>query len=300
LVTLRLSFPSLPNIHPSRTSPRLYILSAALSRFFLLITLSTPIPTATMSYALSSYFPSVYRHEYVRAAKDDVCMICRSTYVTPDDSDYDDDDDGDCEAIRLTHCGHVIGDQCFHSWILRQPDTCPYWSHHLPSAINESLSKPEWVLACVCKSYWFQHFEDHNHGLFPRIPSIDEATKALFENRLGPKQAWKLFLFYVANSTLVSLVVGGFILILLCSMILGCAIVALVLKLPYYGEFQVAKTFSVVPAWMNGCFYLVLWAIAFNVLAFSGVVLGLLTLGLWKSFLNACDRLLDKVLEKFN
>jgi hypothetical protein len=45
------------------------------------------------------------------------------------------DSDG-CHAIRLTHCGHIVGHECFEEWIQQYPETCIYWNHELPLVIN--------------------------------------------------------------------------------------------------------------------------------------------------------------------
>jgi len=60
-----------------------------------------------------------YDYTIVTPPADEVCMICLEKYTTE-------------QAIRLTHCGHLIGSECFRDWISCHPETCTYWNHPLP------------------------------------------------------------------------------------------------------------------------------------------------------------------------
>jgi hypothetical protein len=224
-------------------------------------------------------------------------MICRSPYAG---ADNDDGDDGNCEAIRLTHCGHIIGDRCFYSWIIRQPDICPYWSHHLPPVLHETGSLPERLLGRVCKGAWFQFFEHPELGILPQMESVVASTNALLQDQLNLLQALKLLLFYEINGCFASFLIGFLIMVVLCIITFGCWGAALLLTLPYYGGLEFTKTFFAVAVCIKPFFHMTFWAVFLNTLAFDVVVLGVLSLGLSRSFLNACHRFLDRVLEKLN
>jgi hypothetical protein len=63
-----------------------------------------------------------YAHERIEVSPEEQCIVCKEHFS---DSDS-------CHAIRLTHCGHIVG----HEWIQQYPETCIYWNHELPLVIN--------------------------------------------------------------------------------------------------------------------------------------------------------------------
>jgi hypothetical protein len=60
-----------------------------------------------------------YAYTIVTPPADEVCMICLEPYAKE-------------QAIRLTHCGHLIGSDCFRDWTSYHPETCTYWNDPLP------------------------------------------------------------------------------------------------------------------------------------------------------------------------
>jgi hypothetical protein len=81
-------------------------------------------------------------------------MICREPYKQPGSND-----DG-CHAIRLSECGHTIGRECFRDWLLRHPDTCPFYNHPLKLLQQHDLSRVERFIETLCKTRFFLDFED--------------------------------------------------------------------------------------------------------------------------------------------
>lgn len=90
-----------------------------------------------------------YDFAYVPAPQNTVCLMCREPYndgfLPPAEA---------CHAIRLTHCSHIIGYECFSTWLKKHDGTCPYWNHKLPPPSRESLSITT-LLTLVCSSSWF-------------------------------------------------------------------------------------------------------------------------------------------------
>jgi hypothetical protein len=76
-----------------------------------------------------------------------------------------------CHAIRLKACGHVVGYECFRSWLQRVPHRCPYWNLAFTTATT-AVSSPWTVGDCVsraldyvCDSWWFTFQEDTFHDI---------------------------------------------------------------------------------------------------------------------------------------
>ena len=93
-----------------------------------------------------------------------VCMVCKDPLNTTEG----------CIAIRLTHCNHVIGLECFMEWINRMPNTCTHWNHHIPYV---SLSHaPGWnqkSLTWICATRIFLAIDSH---VSAKVIQFDEAV----------------------------------------------------------------------------------------------------------------------------
>jgi hypothetical protein len=114
----------------------------------------TQVHSFEMPPALSSIFYGLhnYAYEFITPPEDDECMICREPYANTETGKPG------CQAIRLTHCNHLIGLESFPDWLRHQPDACPYWSHPLPSSFENSRVG---LLQRMCTSNWYycmEHF----------------------------------------------------------------------------------------------------------------------------------------------
>jgi len=115
----------------------------------------TPPPIRSIFLPRLSYPHDTDAH----VSTDDECIICRETYASPGQPG--------CHAIRLTHCGHVVGGKCFHQWITRHPEICPCLPHPLPATRTPTPPEPEEdplfiaLLAWLCNSAWFAWLDDY-------------------------------------------------------------------------------------------------------------------------------------------
>jgi hypothetical protein len=126
----------------------------------------------------------------VATADDDVCLICREPYSRKGEVG--------CRAIRIVHCGHIIGYQCLEDWIARRPDTCPYFDHQLPpSRIPEARARDtsiDWieeVLTYICDTTpWILFNDDFIAAIqYGAHTSAEHALCALDQDRLTPAYA---------------------------------------------------------------------------------------------------------------
>ncbi|KAF1850809.1 uncharacterized protein K460DRAFT_412456 [Cucurbitaria berberidis CBS 394.84] len=86
---------------------------------------------------------------------EDGCFICKERFATNTNEEG-------CHAIRLTHCNHVVGHECFRQWSARVPETCPYWNHHLPSIPRSRQPDENWgvtILRWICSTRWFSQLD---------------------------------------------------------------------------------------------------------------------------------------------
>jgi hypothetical protein len=120
----------------------------------------------------------VYPHDTdIVVAHDDVCLMCREP--------YDQTGRNGCRPIRFTHCGHLIGEQCFfNEWALRNPKTCPYWNHALPTKTvascpntNDGIMTRFFVpnLSWFCNSTLFALFDKYLTGFFNAVDPQDQS-----------------------------------------------------------------------------------------------------------------------------
>jgi hypothetical protein len=110
---------------------------------------------------------------------DDVCLICQEPYNTADG----------CVAVRLQHCGHVVGYGCFIDWASRMPNTCTHWNHHLPIFQFIQVQGPlERVLAWICATRLFRAMDSY---VFKRLVLIDSILVVGKDNTVwGYSQLW--------------------------------------------------------------------------------------------------------------
>jgi hypothetical protein len=216
-----------------------------------------------------------YAYEHVRAADNDECLICREPYAKRSAKNTKEG----CHAIRLTHCGHTIGLECFGDWVARLTDTCPYWSHDLPRSKSNSTIG---LLEHICNSFWFSSIEDAIAEVLAPFPDLDLALCNLGTNRLTIADAgfilhWYLFVFfaidlaagliiYVVIKAAHSVLEGLFLTWNFCApstLFLPSSAVAYLIEMVIAGNKAVLAVHS-------GLFVL--------------VVFGVLLLGLWRSF----------------
>jgi len=117
-------------------------------------------------YRLSNVFNDQYTYTYTPLPNPDPeaeCFICKTPY-SPHDPEG-------CQAIQLHPCGHIIGHSCFTEWINRTPQSCPYWSHHLPPTLKPSVGDEDLevkFLRWLVHTKWITHI-DHHHDFHLEI-----------------------------------------------------------------------------------------------------------------------------------
>ncbi|KAH6881538.1 hypothetical protein BKA58DRAFT_4251 [Alternaria rosae] len=139
-------------------------------------------------YRLSNVFNDQYAYNYTTLPNPDPeteCFICKTPYF-PNDAEG-------CQAIQLHPCGHIIGRECFGEWISRAPQSCPYWSHHLPPTLKASASEDSLevkFLRWVVHTPWITSLNDHHDFLLEVLDHLEwrqhalRAVKALAEGTL--------------------------------------------------------------------------------------------------------------------
>ena len=135
----------------------------------LLITPTMSSPILAILRGLRGH--QVYAHStdvHIGDADDQDCFICKEPYNSEEG----------CRPIRLTECGHVIGQDCFNEWINRYPETCPYWSHHLPLQSVEVKDSNLMVSALLwmCATRWFLFMDETE--MLPRSSQYGNCTLA--------------------------------------------------------------------------------------------------------------------------
>jgi hypothetical protein len=151
--------------------------------------------------------PVTYPHTIIsNPYPTDECFICKTPYLPHDPEG--------CTAIRLTHCNHTIGLSCFQQWVSRVPNTCPYWSHPLPSTQspqypNENLFTT--VLRWLVTSAWMNRLEtfhaEHFFGALKgkAVPLVINTFHALANGQLTVKHA-KVIMYYYTLFLSISLI----------------------------------------------------------------------------------------------
>ena len=128
-------------------------------------------------YRLSNVFNDQYTYKYTTLTKPDPeaeCFICKTPY-SPHDPEG-------CQAIQLHPCDHIIGHECFTEWINRAPQSCPYWSHHLPPTLKASASDASLevkFLRWLVHTAWITHIDHHHDFLLEILHHIKWRQRAL-------------------------------------------------------------------------------------------------------------------------
>jgi hypothetical protein len=209
--------------------------------------LNMPSPIATIlappqGYAYT-FLPNIDPKE--------TCFVCHEPYNTPEG----------CLAIKLTHCGHVVGLACLEEWARRRPNTCLHWNHHIPS-----LNKPhdrgryETVLAWICGTSWFRTVDK----LVQECPRIGYNHR---DHQPGILVSWfctvccatSIGAFTVCVCALVPMSLGGF-----------CIAVACPENIFWNGMFGVAMIVLDVCVWTVFCNAMVYMTIANCVFGLAG------------------------------
>jgi hypothetical protein len=244
-----------------------------------------------MPLTISAYFirPSNYAFEFVTASKEDICMICRSPYTSPENNEEG------CQAIRLTNCNHVIGLECFDAWVLRHPRTCPYWSHDLPAEFHNTWML-ERVLGQLCTSDWYKFMVEEGR------PDMwqGEALNGLLTDQLSLRQALWLFVLYTFCGTTLSLLYALLLIVMGYFITFALWCVSAIVVVTYHGGFGTMRSDWHMRDAMKVICYLLLEMALANALFFSAVVFGVLVLGLSRSFVNACGRLFNSVPDRLH
>lgn len=163
-----------------------------------------------------------YPQAYITPPPNGECFICTDVYSTDPSSAKT------CRAVRLSPCGHVIGDQCFAAWILSHPEMCTYWNHKLPRTLppeSRYIRLLRWLFN-LCQ-LWDDLANAHIRGRGTEPP-------ARFVNEAARREA-----LMAGRATLWSAVQGLTLLIRITALhvIAVCAFLGVVLGLPVYFGF---------------------------------------------------------------
>jgi len=162
--------------------------------------------------------PNDYAHnDRVHVESDDECAFCKEPYATTASQEG-------CRAIRLYDCGHIVGYECFRTWLQRQPDTCLYYNHALPRGRKSVASLQDCIerfLEFICTTYWFLLVEDLTHNLMfdeTLTTAADymlrlESLEALVSDRLTWENAKTVFKMYAKGAGLFSTIFGVLLLV---------------------------------------------------------------------------------------
>jgi hypothetical protein len=103
---------------------------------------------------LADIFNELGTYQYLEMQKPNPeleCFICKGPYQPHDPEG--------CHAIEPHPSGHIIGHECFKEWNNRNPQACPYRSHHLPEAIIPDENIGVTLLRWVVNSHWIALIE---------------------------------------------------------------------------------------------------------------------------------------------
>lgn len=226
---------------------------------------------------------SDYEHDYVVAAENDECLMCRTSYSLPGHTG--------CRAIRLKSCGHIIGHECFNMWIKNHAGTCPYWNHALPTRPDRIFSFAA-LLSQICLTGWFEWIESWVYLFHLSDDGVDQhfqvALNAIYSDRLTLAHAGNLLFSYTAPALLCSFFTGAIVwlgvaslwTIGVCLGVVGSTVIACLLFRKDAGNEMYLPSFQPLDYPAVAIAYLAL----LNVALFTLVVLGLLTIGLWRSY----------------
>lgn len=156
--------------------------------------------------------PADYAYDPITERIDDIRLFCRNPYNTLPCPSID-----SCRAIRLEHCSHVIGYECFRTWLKRHPGACPYWNHVLPRQ-DSNTSDLMFLLNKTCSTRWFKYSETRILDVWFGMPRdgdrywdfLDNLC-ALRDGEITVKQACDVFVAYavpiVAGSICLELII---------------------------------------------------------------------------------------------
>ena len=235
--------------------------------------------------------PHNYAHnDRVHVDVDDECMICKEPYSKTSDTKG-------CRAIRLAECGHIVGFECFRTWIQRLPDTCPYWNHHLSPWAKPTFSIGncvEYSLETICSTAWFASMEDSIGDTTLEHPEVPlmlghiqycDALQALHEYRLDLGHAGRILAVYGIDALSLAGVLCGVVYVVIVALYGSfCLLRALCwVSWAAKGNESVLGSLGSMAMTLGK---LALWIVAFGIahtLLFLAVVVGVLGLGWWRS-----------------
>lgn len=134
-----------------------------------------------------------YDFEILTAAKNgDTCVLCNVPYVASGRSI-----DEDCSGVRLNSCGHIVGQECFETWVNAHDGICPCWKQGIPPRRRWS-TWPTDLLHRFCFYLIFMRSLAFAHRARKQDPTFALALYSLSTNRLTLSQALYLAKWYIA------------------------------------------------------------------------------------------------------
>jgi hypothetical protein len=159
--------------------------------------------------------PRHYDHTFLKDVdSEELCLFCRESYY-----------DSSCRAMRLSHCGHTVGFECFRIWIQRQPNTCPYYSHSLPRCRTSASGVQDMIeraLLFVLSVRWSDFIEDFTCAILMEDPQKKDYTErfeclqSLADHRMTFKDARVILSTYALGGLIIAAVLDFVFIALLC------------------------------------------------------------------------------------
>jgi hypothetical protein len=225
-----------------------------------------------------------YEFEYVTAIKDDdECFMCKEPYTQSGRAN-----DDSCFAVHLKSCGHIIGYECFSTWIKGHPGMCPCWNHTLPLRRKRWKIWPSDLISRICRCVSFRAPESFVHQKRHSDETFALALYALQAGRLTLVQACYLWIcyvvimvFYVATTYVVAAIwiaAMAHSIELLCTHLIDIPCTGLGCRVLLCEE------------WISEClgFHYLVFAVTFWTLVLSTILImivsSVLAIGLWKNF----------------